>query len=1540
MRSIIISAMLAAAAALVPAASADVLADWTFENATISGTGTDFGPIAADAGWSQIYGGQARGHHLLPATTWSSPAGNGSLKSFSSNTWSAGDYYQFQTSTTGYQGISIGWHQTSSSTGPLRFALRWSVNGTTYYDLDPNYTVGTAGWSSGSQVPGSILGPYTAPPSLDNQPVVYFRLVSLVTPTNPAGTDRVDNIVISGNQFMLSGACCLENGRCLVLSQMTCQNLGGVFYPGETCGMGLPYSYHWEYPVNFPLDPNHEISNLQHAEDSTPIERIRIDLKITSITTLGPLYIWVEHGGTAVALWNSPCQTSSSGMDVVFADDGATLNCASLNDPNTPIRPASAGGGYLSNFRGMEFGGPWTIHVYAGGAQTRVLVRWSIWVWFLDETYICVQEPMGACCLPDGSCIHTTQADCNLQAGTAWYYAVPCSYVTCVQQRGACCNGGVCTPNLTLAQCTAQGGVWKGVNTDCFPNPCVPINYYWDATTGERGGDGYNGQWIYYPDAPDGPWYNMWWPNVFGLDRLKDATLTFDIGFPIGTGSLDVALVRSSPTWTMTSRPPMADEEEYIEREFLGTITTAGTYTFTRRIPFCPTWVSIDVRGTGYAVQGTIAHTCLALQTGACCVGWDCTLQTQAGCAAMFGRYQGDGTTCGPPNPCEIRDTVVCEPQPPNHPNTYWYDVTPGAFGRCDFHVRVYDPNPANYTGWQMIPPPAAATWQHLVHQVGNEWWVSWYDPNCDNAIFGPNPTRFQFTNPNAAVWGDWRTTIGMKADPYDVWNIDNSGHHTTEADGYGYRVHVPTFAAAWYWKDCNGDLADGFLPDFDQRQDFNGDGIEDVGYCGPTAVANSIWWYNCKFPGQGIVPAGWTPAQLVQDLAQRMGTNAIGQGTWLNNMQAGIDAYLQAQGVNNLLYEHTEIDPNFDYIVEEVQKSQDVTLLVGFWHIEVATFHAGNPPWWSLVYRRVGGHYLTVAGVDPANDRVALSDPDGDFAEHGFPGVVRPAGTDHNHDGDNDPATTISFRDPNYAHAIHNTDTYASHDYYTLLKSISPGGKLTLVLNGSPLTYGDDMWAYHQGENTGPHDPNMWETKDVPDSDVRHLWADPNMYAPPAFCQTYAEVEAAVIVSPFEACGPQVGGLGCKPVVCPDPTQQCLPKKVRHHIPQVVFPPGGTDHLSPTSGQVIMQTPTGDTQTYTITEGPPNMTTVVRQDPIDMGDHREFETEIVQLDLVGGGGGGGGGAVYIRESPTRASTGRVVGAASTYTDYPAESFFDIYVEIDIPDLGALGLMNISPIPLSGHGIVAVPPLGATYNTPDPWSGVELYTQENYPTGYRIVGVTHILPPPPPLWEVIECECIDPNYCHIELGDGAYCTGGCPPGYDCTRLGVTNPDGSEDLWCDCLPSLGACCYPDGSCAVTTQVDCLSPGVWHSEWTSCGPPNPCPQPPPTGACCLSNGTCLVMTEAACDAAAGHWYGAGVLCRPGGKCPQWCKGDMNCDGRVTFADIDPFVAALSGESAWTRWPCPWINADCNNSGTVTFADIDPFVAVIGTTCRAWP
>ncbi len=132
-------------------------------------------------------------------------------------------------------------------------------------------------------------------------------------------------------------------------------------------------------------------------------------------------------------------------------------------------------------------------------------------------------------------------------------------------------------------------------------------------------------------------------------------------------------------------------------------------------------------------------------------------------------------------------DRVECEPQGganPTHPPTFWYDVAPGAFGRCDFHVQVGDSVLANYSNW--IQPLG---WMHALHKVGSEWWVSWWDPGCTNAIF--STFRFQFDNPNPSTVGHWTTTTSGTNNPF-LSVYDSSGNHTTDPIGYGYQVHVP----------------------------------------------------------------------------------------------------------------------------------------------------------------------------------------------------------------------------------------------------------------------------------------------------------------------------------------------------------------------------------------------------------------------------------------------------------------------------------------------------------------------------------------------------------------------------------------------------------------------------------------------------------------------------------------------------------------------------------------------------------------------------
>ncbi len=76
--------------------------------------------------------------------------------------------------------------------------------------------------------------------------------------------------------------------------------------------------------------------------------------------------------------------------------------------------------------------------------------------------------------------------------------------------------------------------------------------------------------------------------------------------------------------------------------------------------------------------------------------------------------------------------------------------------------------------------------------------------------------------------------------------------------------------------------------------------------------------------------------------------------------------------------------------------------------------------------------------------------------------------------------------------------------------------------------------------------------------------------------------------------------------------------------------------------------------------------------------------------------------------------------------------------------------------------------------------------------------------------------------------------------------------------------------------------------------------------------------------------GSWQGNHIFL------PQSQKpGDMDCDGKVTFADIDPFVWALSGQATYqAQYPdCNWFNGDINNDGITNFADIDGFVANLG-------
>jgi hypothetical protein len=192
------------------------IAKWTFEGVTTTNTGTtptfSVGSAAADGG-VQIAGSAMTGLHTSASTVWSNPAGNGSVKSVSCNTWGTNDYFQFLVNTTNFNGLSITWDQTGSNTGPRDFKVQYSTNGSTFTDAtgtNSTYQLAAESWSSASAPKGYIqVSTRTLDLSgiaaLNNVATVYIRLV--VTSTTAingttvaaAGTGRVDNFIVTGN---------------------------------------------------------------------------------------------------------------------------------------------------------------------------------------------------------------------------------------------------------------------------------------------------------------------------------------------------------------------------------------------------------------------------------------------------------------------------------------------------------------------------------------------------------------------------------------------------------------------------------------------------------------------------------------------------------------------------------------------------------------------------------------------------------------------------------------------------------------------------------------------------------------------------------------------------------------------------------------------------------------------------------------------------------------------------------------------------------------------------------------------------------------------------------------------------------------------------------------------------------------------------------------------------------------------------------------------------------------------------------------------
>ncbi|HNJ58972.1 MAG TPA: hypothetical protein PLH33_08040, partial [Chitinophagaceae bacterium] len=130
------------------------LAQWNFEAIGFSGSAGTTASTRLNAGSTTANAGEKaassvfEGVHSSSSTKWYTYAGNGSNQSFSTDRFASGDYYQFKTSSYGYQNITISFDQTGSNGGPRDFKIQYSTDGSSFTDLSGGtYQLTNDSWS-------------------------------------------------------------------------------------------------------------------------------------------------------------------------------------------------------------------------------------------------------------------------------------------------------------------------------------------------------------------------------------------------------------------------------------------------------------------------------------------------------------------------------------------------------------------------------------------------------------------------------------------------------------------------------------------------------------------------------------------------------------------------------------------------------------------------------------------------------------------------------------------------------------------------------------------------------------------------------------------------------------------------------------------------------------------------------------------------------------------------------------------------------------------------------------------------------------------------------------------------------------------------------------------------------------------------------------------------------------------------------------------------------------------------------------------------
>lgn len=235
-----------------------------------------------------------------------------------------------------------------------------------------------------------------------------------------------------------TGACCLQDGNCQIMTASACGAAGGMYQgDGTACSPSLCVG-----KCCLPVAPFCQV--LTAADCALASGQYSPFEDCNNNNCPVPTGGCCLPTGSCASLTEEEC-TNLGGQLWVQGIDCTAIDCP---------------GACCFNDGSCQFIGQIACNI-AGGS-------------YRGDGMLCAQAncsvPMGACCFPNGTCAQATQADCTAAGGAYSGDASLCNAVRC---EGACClPDGTCTNNQTPGECAGAGGTYQGLNSSCATANC------------------------------------------------------------------------------------------------------------------------------------------------------------------------------------------------------------------------------------------------------------------------------------------------------------------------------------------------------------------------------------------------------------------------------------------------------------------------------------------------------------------------------------------------------------------------------------------------------------------------------------------------------------------------------------------------------------------------------------------------------------------------------------------------------------------------------------------------------------------------------------------------------------------------------------------------------------------------------------------------------------------------------------------------------------------------------------------------------------